>query len=88
MWVDFVDLLAWLKSNICDLAGQLGTPLFVPSNHDLGKASNRVCVYWYIRITSLEHMIIDVGAGLVVVHIKFGTYFGACFKCNGFGHFA
>ena len=33
-------------------------------------------------------MVIHVGAGLVVVPFKFGTYFEACFRCNGFGHFA
>ena len=33
-------------------------------------------------------MVINVGAGLAVVPLKFGTYFGACFRCNQFGHFA
>ena len=33
-------------------------------------------------------MVIDVGARIVVVQLKFGMYFGACFKCNEFGHFA
>ena len=33
-------------------------------------------------------MVINVGAGVVVVPLKFGTYFGACFRCNGFDHFA
>ena len=88
VWVDFVDLLAWLWGNIRNLASQLGTPLSLPSNRNLGKALNRICVCWDIRITPPEHMVIDVGGGLIVVQLKFGTYFGACFKCNGFGHFA
>ena len=33
-------------------------------------------------------MVINVGARLVVVPLKFGAYFRACFRCNEFGHFA
>ena len=44
-WVEFVNLLAWLWGNIQDLAGKLGTPIFVPTVRNLGKASNKVCIY-------------------------------------------
>ena len=87
IWVEFVNLPAWLWGSIKDLAGKLGTPLFVLSNRDLGKASNKVCIYWNVLEAPLENMIINVRAGLVVVPLKFGTNFGACFRCNGFGHF-
>ena len=88
IWVEFVDFLAWLRGSIGDLAGNLGTPLFVPTSRNLGKVSNKVSVCWDVRLNPPENMVINVGAGLVVVSLNFRTYFGACFKCNGFGHFA
>ena len=33
-------------------------------------------------------MIINVGVGLKVIQLKFGTFLGPCFKCNSHGHFA
>ena len=32
-------------------------------------------------------MVINVKARLKVILLKFGTFFGACFKCNQIGHF-
>ena len=31
---------------------------------------------------------INVGVGLKGIPLRFGTFFGACYKCNQFGHFA
>ena len=69
------------------LARQLGTPLFVPIKRGLGKASNRVCIGWSVSKTPPKCMVINVGAGLITILLNFGTYFGACFGCNKFGHF-
>ena len=33
-------------------------------------------------------MAVDVGAGIKVIQLNFGTFFGACFACNNFRHFA
>ena len=53
-----------------------------------GRLPTRYAYPRNIPETPLENMIINVGIGLVVVPLKFGTYFGACFRCNKFGHFA
>ena len=70
------------------LASNLGTPLFIPSQKDLGCQSNKVCVGWDITCPPPKQMVVNVEAGLKVLPLKFGTFFGACFKCNRFGHFA
>ena len=44
VWVEFVNLLAWIEGNIRELAKKLGAPLFVPTDRNLGKASNKVCI--------------------------------------------
>ena len=33
-------------------------------------------------------MVVNVGVGPKVIPLQFGTFFGACFKCNKLGHFA
>ncbi len=70
------------------LASQLGTPLFVPNKRGLGRASNRVCIGWNVSKTPPKCMVVNVGASLISISLNFGTYFGACFDCNKFGHFA
>lgn len=74
-------------SSLHDLAASLGTPTFVPSNRSMGKVSNKVCICWDTKNTSLNNIVVNVGVGLKVILLPLGTFFGACFKCNGFGHF-
>ena len=54
----------------------------------MGKASNKVCIGMDITTPPPKQMAVDVGAGVKVIPLNFGTYFGACFSCNKFGHFA
>lgn len=46
--------------------------------------SNKVCVCWDVKLTPLDNIIINIGMGLKMIPLKFGTLFGACFKCNEF----
>ena len=54
----------------------------------MGKVSNKVCICWDLKASPLANMVVNVGARLVIILLRFGTFFGACFRCNGFGHFA
>lgn len=54
----------------------------------MGKASNKVCISQDIKNTPPDNIVVNVWVGLKVIPLRFGTFFGACFKCNGFDHFA
>ena len=54
----------------------------------MGQLSNRVCIGWNVEKTPPKSMAINVGVGYKIIPLHFGTFFGACFKCNKFGHFA
>lgn len=45
-----------------------------------------VCSFWEEKPPS--NIVVNVGESLKVIPLKFGTFFGAWYKCNGFGHFA
>ena len=83
VWVELVGLFFWLWDSLKVLvASKLDTPLYVPSRRDLGWRSNRVCAGWDIKVSPPKQMIKNVRTGLKVILLKFGTFFGACFKCN------
>ena len=47
-----------------------------------------MCVGWDIKVPPPKQMVVNVGASLKVILLKFGTCSGACFKFNHLGHFA
>lgn len=89
VWVEFLDLPLWLWSSLSMLAGTLGTLMFVLSNLDLGRDSNKVCISWNSFVPPLDFMDVDLGGlGFLRVGLNFDMFFGAYFHCNMFGHFA
>ena len=88
VWIEFVGLPCWLWGSLRKFASWLGTPLFVPDKQGMGQLLNTVCIGWNVEKTPPKSMAINVGVGYKIIQLHFGTFFGACFKCNKFGHFA
>ena len=88
VWVEFQGLPEWLWDSLHLFAAALGKVLFAPSNPSMGKASNKVCIAWDMAVELPKCFNVQIGDRMLSIKLVFGTFFGACFKCNRHGHFA
>lgn len=59
----------------------------VPSTKSLGKTSNKLCLCRDVKNNPPESIVSNVWTRLKVSPLKGGIFFGAYFKCNGFGNY-
>ena len=84
VWVDLIDLPAFLWGSIKEIASSLRKVLFSPSINSPNR--NKVCILWRVNEKFPETLEINLGVGRIVIYLKWGNLSGACYHCGNLGH--
>ena len=85
--MEFHDLADWLWDSLPDFAVALGLVLSISTTPVLGKLSAKACIARDTAKIPPKSFNVFIDSVIISIKLSFGTFFGACFKCNRHGHY-